>query len=96
MVFEESAGKIWFQSLEVYQNELGQFSRFISFEVGSGTNITFWDWWGSDGALKDFFTVLLLLRRQLWLIIYVGIWGPCMGMSHFVMAGHDWELAMLN
>lgn len=42
------------------------------------------------------FTVLLLLSRQLWLIIYVGIWGPCMGMLHFVMAVHDWELAMLT
>ena len=36
----------------------GQFSRFIRFEVGSGTKITFWDWWGGDGALKDFFPTL--------------------------------------
>lgn len=45
------------------------FSRFVRFEVGSGTSVSFWyKWWCRDGVLKEAFPglyKLLTLRRLL-------------------------------
>jgi uncharacterized protein (DUF779 family) len=42
-----------------------KFRNFVRFEVGSGSNISFWqDWWCGDGSLKQCFPALFCIVRN--------------------------------
>lgn len=77
----------------------GQFSRFINFEVCSGTNIWFWwDWWCGDGAFKYAFPdqYRIAQNKEAVVVDYL-LWNA--KNIHwdvtYIQAIQDWEMDML-
>jgi hypothetical protein len=68
---------------------LGQFSRFINFEVGSGTNIWLWhDWWWGNEAWRDLYLDLYSITKNQE--------SAVAGYLHWITENTHWDITFMR